>query len=640
MYADYRLLLADKVFLDAADRANPLLVSVFPGISDDGAYRASYEELKKRGGLQSAFYSRMLPELVRIYGGLVPVALPTLEILLRPVLVTLTSLFIDRSIRVAHRLNQAPEQETKVAKVLPMSEFERLDHLRNQSSSHWQFNQAMIERIAGDLGIEAELLLQPEHYPESPIRPAQRNLLMAPPSSEGLLSYFGRVKNRLLLHLRHTPSIFSRYSSLGFSGDDYFLSKHGFYGPLGLFNFEKKFDFINVSRNNELRFKLQEGLQDDFPKAMKALFHQVAGGALSSKACDQLSESFPAFFADYFPLNFLEGLEPNLNAAFDTRKKSRSTHLIGADMVTDDAYFMAAATKMLGGKVIGVQHGGHYGYIEQMSLMAEFEYALYDTMITWGWNAFDANLPAAKALALPSPRLSSSTIKYSVNSSKSSIVDTGKDALLMTNLLRRFANISTCGQARVDFLEETLDSIERLVKSLVEVGIRVDHKPYNQAIVDLVPEHFAKLTRLGGQHYRLLESTQKGLSPALLKDYRMVLWDQIGTGTLDCFVNKIPTMIHWERIYSRESAQAHPLIAELENVGVVHASADSLAREMSHMLSDPHAWMHDERRQAAIAEFCKLFALTDQRWPELWRKALYALDQPKLDSALFSKAST
>jgi putative transferase (TIGR04331 family) len=172
---------------------------------------------------------------------------------------------------------------------------------------------------------------------------------------------------------------------------------------------------------------------------------------------------------------------------------------------------------------------------------------------------------------------------------------------------------------------------------LAVARIYVDHKPYSQGSVDFLHEYYADLARIGGPYYQLLISRQKGLSPALLKDYRAVLWDQIGTGTLDCFVTRIPTMIYWERIYSRESAQARPLIAELENVGVVHASSDSLVREMSHMLADPHAWMQDKRRQAAIAQFCNLFARTDRRWPALWRKALRELDERKVDKAVFVK---
>ncbi len=208
----------------------------------------------------------------------------------------------------------------------------------------------------------------------------------------------------------------------------------------------------------------------------------------------------------------------------------------------------------------------------------------------------------------------------------------------MTNLLRSFAHISTCGQARCDFLDETLGSHERLVKGLVEAGIRLDHKPYSQGTVDLVPTHFAELARLGGEHYRLLASTQKGLSPSLISDYRLVLWDQIGTGTLDCFVSGIPTIVYWERIYSRESSQARPLIAALESVGVVHSSVDSLVSEVGHLLADPHAWMQDERRQAAIGQFCHRFARTDRRWPALWRQGLRALDERKVDQDVLAKA--
>jgi hypothetical protein len=197
----------------------------------------------------------------------------------------------------------------------------------------------------------------------------------------------------------------------------------------------------------------------------------------------------------------------------------------------------------------------------------------------------------------------------------------------MTNFLRRFSYISTCGATRVDFNNEILSSQKRLIKGLADAAIRVDHKPYSQGVVDLASDHFAELDKLGGKNYCLLESKQKGLSSDLIGNYEMILWDQIGTGALDCFVSKIPTMVYWDRIYSRESKFARPIISELERVGVVHSSQDSLINETIQMLKDPCDWMRDRDRQSAVNTFCDRFARTDKNWPTLWRRTLCELDK-------------
>lgn len=614
-------------------------VSVFPRRPGDGAYRSSYSELKYRGALQSKYYETLLPSLLLVYQQITSEPAARLLPLIRPVLVTLTSLLVDRSIRVAYRLAQYRAENMRVLEVLPYEQFSRLDHLRNLTSQSWHFNQALVQKIASVLGAGSERLIEPNAYPEYPGRPGQKNLLAGPPPSDGLGKLVNRIKNRLLFSWRHMPSLSSRYASLGFSGDDYYLSLRGFYGPFGKFEYEDSFEWASAQRDNKLREYLTIGLKDVFPKATGDLLVELGNGVLSNVQCRQLGQAFPEFFATYCPLNFLEALKPNLLAAARVRNVHKRPLLIGTDLVTDEGHFLAAITKDLGGDVIGMQHGGHYGYIEGMSLNAEFEYSLYDKMITWGWSQFDSELPSTVALPLPSPRLS----EASVDVAHVMLNSVGKNrlpgqVLLMTNHLPRFPHISTCGQSRIDFIDEIVASSKELVSAMAAAKISVDHKPYSQTSVDFLEKYYSDLAEIGGAYYRLTVSKQKGISPSLLKDYRAVLWDQIGTGTLDCFVSGIPTMIHWRRIYSRESVEARQLVAELESVGVVHSSSDSLVREMSHLLADPRAWMQDEHRQAAIARFCNKFARTDRRWPAIWRQALRALDERSVNQSVLAKA--
>ena len=633
------LLVADKNFLRKSNEFAPHydLINVFPSIYVDGAHRSTYKELSHRGTLQSLFYKKRLPEIVDFISSITNVPRPALQILIRPLLVTLLSLFVDRSIRISHRLYQFPQKNIKVLKVLPVHEFDRLDQFRSLSVQNWQFNQAIIQQIAQSLGVESEIYLRQDEYPEYPFVTPQKNLIVGPPQIEGWASHLARLKNYLLTKYQRIPSYVSCYTSLGFAEDDYWLTKKNFYGPIGIFSLQDNFVLENVGLNHELRHKLKVGLNTFIPNAIKELLFEISAGALHMETCERLGAFFPKFFTDYVPLHFFEGLKPNLDRALSDGKGKKSPHIIGADIASDESYFLAAATKLLGGRIIGVQHGGHYGYIEKLTAQAEFEYALYDRMVTWGWKEFEKDLPKTRVLSLPSPSLSSRKIK---NKHKllEYFVPPKSDVLFMTNVLRRFAGLTTCGSTRVDFTGAILDSHALLLKSLFKADIRVDHKPYSQNDVNLIPEHFANLARLGGDYYRLLESKQKGLSHSLIKDYRVILWDQIGTGALECFVSRIPTIIHWERIYSRETAQARPLIAELESVGVVHSSATSLAREMSHLLVDPSSWMQDERRQAAIARFCNSFARVDRRWPALWRKALLSLDERKFDQAVFANA--
>ena len=100
------------------------------------------------------------------------------------------------------------------------------------------------------------------------------------------------------------------------------------------------------------------------------------------------------------------------------------------------------------------------------------------------------------------------------------------------------------------------------------------------------------------------------------------MWDQIGSGTLECLTADVPSLVYWRRIYSQEVPWARPLLAELERCGVVHTHPARLAASLGEYLKDPEAWMADRERREAIAAFCREYARTDPRWPAIWRRQL------------------
>ena len=60
------------------------------------------------------------------------------------------------------------------------------------------------------------------------------------------------------------------------------------------------------------------------------------------------------------------------------------------------------------------------------------------------------------------------------------------------------------------------------------------------------------------------------MTKKLIKKSKILLWDQIGSGTVEAFACEIPSIIFWKRIYSQESDWARIQIKNLENVGIIH----------------------------------------------------------------------
>jgi putative transferase (TIGR04331 family) len=407
--------------------------------------------------------------------------------------------------------------------------------------------------------------------------------------------------------------------------DRYYFLTHGLLGPFGFFR-----KFLKIKLNpGQKDFKLRESLLAEIEGILRPQFELLLSKFnlnLKKMEINQLSQAYVHLFIDWFPIGFLEGLPYNLEQVRHNLNMNKVVGTVGHSMTSHLGYLLSTLTRLAGKTVVGVQHGGHVGYIEDNSAHGYSEYELYDKMITWGWTRIDDHLPHCETIPLPSPKLSEQPFKSDYLKNVKSKSTDMRDILFLSNQFHRFPNASTCGQSRVDFIDEISNSQEGLMRAIKDAGLTISHKPFNMKFVDLYPEHFHRLEVAGGStSYRLLESTHKGLTVKLIKTCRIVLYDQIGTGTLECFTSEVPCMVYWKRIYSRETPWAKDLISALEQYGVIHSDAGSLAKEIKAYLADPGKWMNNSGRKQAIQNFCEIFALTSNDWPKLWRDYLSSL---------------
>lgn len=607
-----KLLIADTAFVREEIKKNNNFVNVFPMRENDGAYRANLEELLERSKIQAIYFDEVMPKLIPIFEQYIPAAGKNASYLLRVALVKTTFLYVDRCIRVLHRLNQFPEPNLSFVNV----ESTPLLQWQSEYIQSWRMNQEVIQRIMQALGYEGMNIFEPQDYPEFPKSYTQRNLLFRPNNS-GLKEYWAKLSWKYYYHLDNISNPLARIQSLGFGADRFYLGKRGLMGPFGLFQTSLKIEFEKVQKNQALRNKISNEikfvLETSFQSLMKKLIEEKNFNVL-----EKLSNEYVQIFMDWFPAGFLEGLDANI-LKVEQHLNLKVKAVMGHDTTSDQGYLISTAARKHGMSVIGVQHGGHYGYIEDLSIFGQLEYPFYDKMITWGWNKIDSHFSQCETVPLPCPKFSETPLKS--NYLKVLGKKPQKDILFYSNQFHRFPHTTTCGATRVDFIDEITSSQESLIKTLSK-SFTVEHKPYNMSYVDLYPEHFEKLERAGGENYHLIQSKHKGLSPDFIKTCKLLLWDQVGSGTLECFTSGVPTMVFWQRIYSRESLFAHQLIEELERVGVIHNDPDRLAQEIRKYLTDPKAWMNDADRKKAILAFCQKFALTDPKWYKSWKKYL------------------
>ncbi|MDC0381306.1 hypothetical protein OAM94_01210, partial [Nitrospinae bacterium] len=529
------LFVADTAFIDSATTQQHQLLSVFPKEVDDGAYRSSLDDLLLRSKLQSAYFNELLPKLIPVFKKYMPAAENETEYFIRRILFITTSLFIDRCIRLLHRLRQCKDKIIATVLVEPIDNIQWMEDI----SQTWQLNQNIIQNIMVALGYRKESIFDRENYPEYPNEHNQHNLIFWP-QHLGLYGVFSKLLSRSFGLLEKIPNRAGKFKSLGWTSDRFYLAKRGLLGPFSPLQSILKVELEPFSKNLKLRENLFTEIEGIVRPQFELFFSQIEQH-LQEKELGQLSQAYVHLFIDWFPIGFLEGLSFNLQKTRQSFKTNNVADIIGHNPTSSLGYLASAIARMAGKTIIGVQHGGHDGYIEDNSSHGESEYALYDKMITWGWTEIDKHLPHCETIPLPSPKLSEQPFKYNylktIKSRKVNITD----ILFLSNLFHRFPGPSTCGQSRVDFIDEISNAQDDLMRAINDAGLTISHKPFSMKFVDLYPEHFRRLEIAGGFGYRLLKSTHKGLTIKLIKTCRILLYDQIGSGTLEAFTSEVPT---------------------------------------------------------------------------------------------------
>ena len=334
---------------------------------------------------------------------------------------------------------------------------------------------------------------------------------------------------------------------------------------------------------------------------------------------------FKDFMQCYYPSSLLEAIPQNMKQALQVLQPFKKRALILSSGGDSRSAYIVAGAKQMGLSIIDHQHGGLYGYIEDLSSILEREYPGVDQFISWGWSRLPGH-PSVKGISvieLPSPWLSERKRyweKLSLGGERE------YDFLLMPNLVNRFpAAPQGASKPRIDLIQEFAASLKHLVSKATERGIRILHKPYNTTTVNLLAKTMRELELIGGPHYFCEQQLNKGLTHELVQRCHVVLWDQPGTGFLECLSSNIPTMVYWPRTYSQEEAWVRPIFLELEHLGIVHRDIDTLLEEFKKFKVSPESWISNLERMALVNRFCRKFAWTSDEWPKLWRRYFDAL---------------
>lgn len=350
-----------------------------------------------------------------------------------------------------------------------------------------------------------------------------------------------------------------------------------------------------------------------------------AAGFSRSEAYEGAVKELGAFLAEHYPAALLEGAADNMARAGEVLAPFGRRPLVVAEGNDDESQLLIAAARECGHAVIGVQHGGHSGYIDDHVGAVEIDYPCYDRFVSWGWDTMP-DMDVCRSIPvtpLPSPWLSERARHWSRALPARRRDPRGKPFafLLMSNKIYPFPpSPSGASVSRTDRLAETCASLSALVGVCQARGVRLLHKLYDAETERLMAGALAAATR--SPAYASAGTRDKGLSAGLLERCGVVLWDQPGTGFLECLAAGIPTMTLWPRHYNHEEARWRPLFAEMEDAGLVSRTPMAVLDSWERFHRDPASWIADSRRMEVSARFQRRFGWSETGWARRWRAFL------------------
>ena len=334
------------------------------------------------------------------------------------------------------------------------------------------------------------------------------------------------------------------------------------------------------------------------------------------------------FFIHFYPATLLEGVNANLaytNSILKRYPKSRVLYSSGISL-NASMVFLVAAAKKIGWTIIGSQHGGHHGYLMDHVLALETEMPFCDYFVTWGWGK-DAvpNVPDTTTLIpLPSPMFSSKSADWNkVLNYNDRYAESKKfDFTFLPNKVYPFTPPPSGAHATSNHLRSIIDDLSTTVSRIVSSGRSLRVKPYGRETVSLMPRLYKQLSSQDEPRITVSRSISKGISLDLIQSSRLILWDQPGTGFMECLSGDIPTMVYWRREYNEELSSARDVFDWLERLGIVHKSLDRLLESSEEFFDSPQSWWEDGERGRCRSEFMNRYGRIDEDWARTWRSFL------------------
>jgi len=265
--------------------------------------------------------------------------------------------------------------------------------------------------------------------------------------------------------------------------------------------------------------------------------------------------------------------------------------------------FYAARMKSKGSKLVGVQHGGDYGYSLYQSAFI-FELKNKDMFFSWGWGK-----GMDKIKALPNPHLSRIKNTYS---------NRGDGILyISTNYPKHFFSLlSYPGTEGMEmYFEQQFSFLKKMPSRLTgKLYYRSYPTDYGRRIKDRV--------KMMNPSIRWAD---KSRSFQWMRRSRLVVLDHPGTSFVEAMVVNVPLILFYSRELWAMSPYAESLFDAMRSKGIVQPNPDSAAVKLDEVYDNAREWWKDRQIQKIREEFIESYGYSRKNWRDIWAKEIRLL---------------
>jgi len=307
---------------------------------------------------------------------------------------------------------------------------------------------------------------------------------------------------------------------------------------------------------------------------------------------------------EQIPLIYVEGYaQMNERSLKAYPKKPKVIFTANAYSSNEAFKFWAAHHVDRGVKLLGTQHGGHYG-TGLWSSTEKHEIQIDNMYYTWGWKSdiYKNTKPLVAA---------------KLNKAKS--IRSKKDGRILQVLstMPRYSytmySVPVAASGTLSYFNDQYQFAKALSKENQKLLlVRLYHQDYGWSQKDRWNGELPEIKCYQGSRSMLDQ----------LNESRLFIGTYNATTHLETFAANFPTVIFWNSDHWELNSSAKPYFDELRRVGIFHDTPESAAALVNEISHDPALWWNQPEIQRAKDQFCFQFARTSDNWQNEWKKEL------------------